>query len=187
MTSATLPTQLLQHCKLDHCSTANLTTTVQPTLFAIVFISQSILTQIKHVRGALKLPERPFYWCWKVRVWVVVGECIWIIASALVLWWQARVQVQGLSQISNKRPGPGACYYNCNVSTTTTTHPPPNFSEQNNIEISSCMIWLVIWDPSEGGERVRRRFGRRVEYLGRIRRRRSQDSTYPLHNFLRSI
>ena len=34
---------------------------------------------------------------------------------------QARVQVQGLSQISNKRPGPGACSYNCNVS---THHPP---------------------------------------------------------------
>ena len=32
---------------------------------------------------------------------------------------QARVQVQGLSQISNKRPGPGACSYNCIVSTTT--------------------------------------------------------------------
>ena len=31
---------------------------------------------------------------------------------------QARVQVQGLSQIS-KRPGPGACSYNCNVPTTT--------------------------------------------------------------------
>ena len=39
---------------------------------------------------------------------------------------QARVQVQGLSQISNKRPGPGACSYNCNV-----THPPENFSEHN--------------------------------------------------------
>ena len=35
---------------------------------------------------------------------------------------QARVQVQGLSQISDKRPGPGACSYNCNVS---THHPPP--------------------------------------------------------------
>ena len=34
---------------------------------------------------------------------------------------QAWVQVQGLSQIS-KRPGPGACSYNCNVS-TTTHHP----------------------------------------------------------------
>ena len=33
---------------------------------------------------------------------------------------QARVQVQGPSQISNKRPGPGACSYNCNVTTTTT-------------------------------------------------------------------
>ena len=30
---------------------------------------------------------------------------------------QAQVQVQGLSQISNKRPGPGAWLYNCNVST----------------------------------------------------------------------
>ena len=42
--------------------------------------------------------------------------------KALLLFCQARVQVQGLSQISNKRPGPGACSYNCNVS--TTTHPP---------------------------------------------------------------
>ena len=65
---------------------------------------------------------------------------------------QAWVQVQGLSQIS-KRPGPGACSYNCNVSTTTTHHHPWNFSEQNNIEISSCMNWLVIWDPSGGGRR----------------------------------
>ena len=31
---------------------------------------------------------------------------------------QARVQVQGLSQISNKRHGPGACSYNCNVTIT---------------------------------------------------------------------
>ena len=36
------------------------------------------------------------------------------------LYCQAWVQVQGLSQISNKRPGPGAWSYNCNVSTTTT-------------------------------------------------------------------
>ena len=49
---------------------------------------------------------------------------------------QARVQVQGLSQISNKRLGPGACSYNCNV---THHHHPYNFSEQNNIEISSCV------------------------------------------------
>ena len=63
---------------------------------------------------------------------------------------QARVQVQGLSQISNKRPGPGACSYNCNVS--TTTH-PLNFSEQNNIEISSCMNRLVILDSSGGDRR----------------------------------
>ena len=43
-------------------------------------------------------------------------------AQNLIFWkinCQARVQVQGLSQISNKRPGPGACSYNCNV-----THPP---------------------------------------------------------------
>ena len=34
-------------------------------------------------------------------------------------YWQARVQVQGLSQISNKRPGPGAWFYNC------MSPPPP--------------------------------------------------------------
>ena len=49
---------------------------------------------------------------------------------------QAWVQVQGLSQISNKRPGPGACSYNCS---SPPTHHQENFSEQNNIEISSCM------------------------------------------------
>ena len=43
---------------------------------------------------------------------------------------KARVQVQGLSQIS-KRPGRGAWSYNCNV-----THPPLNFCEWNNIDIS---------------------------------------------------
>ena len=32
-------------------------------------------------------------------------------------------------------------------------HHPENFSEQNNIEISSCMNWLVIWDPLGGGRR----------------------------------
>ena len=45
---------------------------------------------------------------------------------------------QGLSQIS-ERPGPGACSYNCNVS--THHHHPWNFSEQKNIEISSYMNW----------------------------------------------
>ena len=67
----------------------------------------------------------------------------------LLIWryCQARVQVQGLSQIS-KSPGPGAWLYNCNA-----THHPPNFSEQNNIEISSSMNWSVIWDPSGGGRR----------------------------------
>ena len=61
---------------------------------------------------------------------------------------QAQVQVQGLFQIS-KRPGPEACSYNCNA----TTHHPGDFSEQNNIEISSCMNWLVIWEPSGGSMR----------------------------------
>ena len=40
--------------------------------------------------------------------------------SDLSLYCQARVQVQGLSQIS-KRPGPGACSYNCMSPPPTTT------------------------------------------------------------------
>ena len=45
------------------------------------------------------------------------------LSLAHLKYCQARFQVQGLSQISNKRPGPGACSYNCNATTTTTTHP----------------------------------------------------------------
>ena len=38
------------------------------------------------------------------------------------------------------------------MSPPTTTH-PGNFSEQNNIEIFSCMNWSIIWNPSGGGRR----------------------------------
>ena len=38
-----------------------------------------------------------------------------MLSNFFFLYCQAWVQVQGLSQISNKRPGPGACSYNCNV------------------------------------------------------------------------
>ena len=67
------------------------------------------------------------------------------LSLAHLKYCQARFQVQGLSQISNKRPGPGACSYNCNA--THHHHHPENFSEQNNIEISSCMNTLIIWHP----------------------------------------
>ena len=39
------------------------------------------------------------------------------------------------------------------MSPTQPPPPPWNFSEQNNIEISSYINWLVIWDPSAGGRR----------------------------------
>ena len=65
-------------------------------------------------------------------------------------------------------------------STIAMSPQPENFSEQNNIEISSCMNWLVIWDPSGG---VRRwsswedweEGGMRLEGENVEGRRRSQD------------
>ena len=60
--------------------------------------------------------------CWGVLQtdWLTYGH-LWSknLTTKHSVYCQARVQVQGLSQISNKRPGPGACSYNCNVSTTT--------------------------------------------------------------------
>ena len=70
-------------------------------------------------------------WDWSkweklLYIWTVSLVCsshlpiIIFLDSNNSLYCQARVQVQGLSQIS-KRPGHGACSYNCNVS---THHPP---------------------------------------------------------------
>ena len=55
-----------------------------------------------------------------------------------LMYCQARVQVQGLSQIS-KRPGPGACSYII----SPPTHPslPENFSEQNKIEFPAYVMY----------------------------------------------
>ena len=74
---------------------------------------------------------------------------------------QARVQVQDLSQISNKRPGPGACSYNCNV-----THPPPTHETfLSRITLKSLHVWSD-YSPETLQEEVggvRRRFGKREE------------------------
>ena len=46
-------------------------------------------------------------------LWLLLTICLSLIAfisyEEVKNYCQARVQVQGLSQISNKRPGPGAC------------------------------------------------------------------------------
>ena len=104
--------------------------------------------QINNVFLSFCLPDYPSspLWEWHlpyIKSWPKDLACRLKLRTLFVLLHkqncQARVQVQGLSQISNKRSGPGAWLYNCNC------HPPPppptHKTFLSRITLKSLHVW----------------------------------------------